>query len=262
MLALVTGRGALPAAVAAAQVVRPLICTLEGHLPDGLTPDIPFRIEHLGTLFSTLKTHGVTEICLCGAIDRPQIDLSQADRATLPLMDVLGAAVVTGEDSALQTVVRIFEQAGFTVRAAHDLAPDLIPPAGVLSRAAIPTHAEADVAVARRVLEAQGAADLGQACVVQGGKVRAREDARGTDAMLEELGSAPANAARAGLLFKAPKPGQDIRVDMPTIGPVTAAHAVAAGLEGIVIAQGGVIVLDRARVLDILNTAGMYLWLR
>jgi hypothetical protein len=301
MLALITGRGGLPGAVAQAQAVRPLVYALAGHLPDGLTPDRTFRIEHLGSMIAALKAAGVTDLCLCGAVDRPRIDPAQIDAATLPLVPVVAAAVASGEDSALRAIIGLFEQAGFTMRAAQDLAPHLIPPAGVLGLAPVPAGAEADVAVALRVLAAQGAADLGQACVIQNGTVRAREDARGTDAMLDGLGPnglKPSNApplmgggdpfsdlmdvagdmlggaadwlsgdgnqtaGRRGLLFKGPKPGQDMRVDMPTIGPHTAQRAVAAGLQGIVIAQGGVIVLDLPRVLDILNPAGLFLWVR
>jgi DUF1009 family protein len=296
MLALITGRGGLPGAVAQAQAVRPLVYALAGHVPDGLTPDRTFRIEHLGSMIAALKEANVTDLCLCGAVDRPRIDPAEIDAATLPLVPVVAAAVASGEDSALRAIIGLFEQAGFAMRAAHDLAPHLIPPAGVLGQAPVPAGAEADVAVALRVLDAQGAADLGQACVIQNGTVRAREDARGTDAMLDGLGQATApplmgggdpfsdlmdvagdmlggaadwlsgeenqTAGRRGLLFKGPKPGQDMRVDMPTIGPHTAQRAVAAGLQGIVIAQGGVIVLDLSRVLDILNPAGLFLWVR
>ncbi|WP_420012203.1 LpxI family protein [Tateyamaria sp.] len=290
MLALIAGRGALPAAVAAAQTVVPVVCTLEGHVPEGLAVDLSFRIERLGTFLNTLKKKWVTEVCFCGAIDRPQLDPSQIDAATMPLVPVLAAALGSGEDGALRAAIGVFEQAGFAVRAAHALAPDLIPPVGVLTTTRPGDGAEADVAVALRVLAAQGAADLGQACVVQNGSVRAREDASGTDAMLVGLGrSAPplmgdgdpvsglmdmagdmlgeaadwlSGEGAKPLLFKGPKPDQDIRVDLPTIGPQTARNAVSAGLGGIVIVAGGVLVLDRAGVIQILNDAGLYLWVR
>lgn len=290
MLALIAGRGALPGAVAGAQAEPPFVCVLDGHAPDGLAVDITFRIEHLGTLLGTLKDKGVTDVCFCGAIDRPQIDPTTLDAATMPLVPVLAAAVASGEDSALRAAIGLFEQAGFAIRAAHELAPDLIPPTGILTETSPPDGAAADVAIALGVLADQGAADLGQACVIHGGTVRAREDASGTDAMLDRLtnpaaplmgegdpvsglmdmaGDMLGDAAEwlsgdggGGLLFKGPKPDQDMRVDLPTIGPETAKGAVRAGLSGIVIAAGGVMVLDRARVIDILNDAGLYLWVR
>ena len=295
MLALVAGQGALPVAVASAQSKQPLICALAGHVPDGLHVDIAFRIEHLGTFIITLKNKGVTEVCLCGAIMRPQIDPSQIDAATLPLVPIMARSIAGGEDSALRAVIGIFEQAEFAVRAAHELAPDLIPPQGMLSKVMLPDDAHTDVAAALRVSVSQGAADLGQACIIRGGAVLAREDSRGTDAMLRGLtkgappfmgdadpvsdimdmagdllggvadwltGDTTQPSTRAGLFYKGPKPGQDTRVDLPTIGPRTVELAAAAGLAGLVIASGGVIVLDRPRVIEAVNGAGLFLWVR
>lgn len=291
MLALIAGRGGLPAAVAAAQPVPPLICALEGYAPEGLRVDLEFRIETIGTLIADLTARGVRDVCFCGAIDRPQVDPSRIDAATAPLVPIIAAAIAAGEDGALRGAISLFETAGLRAHAAHQLAPDLVLGAGHPTRATPPAHAAADVAVALQVLSDQSAADMGQACVIEGGRVRAREDTRGTDWMLAQLsaraaplmgegdvvsdvmdvfGDALGDAADwltgegtpKGLLFKAPKPDQDWRVDLPTIGPTTAQGAVKAGLGGIVIAAGGVIVLERARVIDILDAAGLYLWVR
>ncbi|MEM6372896.1 MAG: UDP-2,3-diacylglucosamine diphosphatase LpxI [Pseudomonadota bacterium] len=291
MLALIAGRGGLPAAVAGAQDTPPYVCALNGFLPDDVPVDRVFRLETIGTLIHDLSEMGVTQVCFCGAIDRPKVDPAHIDAATAPLVPVVSAAIASGEDGGLRAIMGLFETAGMTARAAHDLAPGLVLPAGQPTRAKAPQGAGADVQTALGVLASQGVADVGQACIVHAGQVRAREDARGTDAMLasltaratpflddgdpvsdmmdmagDALGLAAdwlsGDPARAGLLFKAPKPGQDLRLDLPTIGATTAKGAVDAGLAGIVIAAGGVIVLDQAEVIDILDNAGMYLWVR
>ncbi|MEO9575762.1 MAG: UDP-2,3-diacylglucosamine diphosphatase LpxI [Tateyamaria sp.] len=288
-LALIVGRGGLPSAVAEAQVEAPLVCALRGHDPEKLAVDIHFRIEHLGSMLDQLRTRGVTEVCFCGAINRPDIDPTQIDAATAPMVPVLAAAVAGGEDSALRAVLGLFEKAGFAVRAAHDLAPDLLPMPGVHSVVQPGADVATALPVAQAVSGAQGAADLGQACVVRNGRLIAREDARGTDAMLSDLagsadlgddpfgamlglaGEALDSAAdwlsgpdapnrKGGFLFKAPKPGQDLRVDLPTIGPNTVRHAARAGLDGIVIQAGGVMVLNPIEVRRTLDQAGMFLW--
>ncbi len=291
MLALIAGRGALPAAVAAAQASQPLVCSLEGYAPDDLRADMTFRLETIGTLIAELRARGVTDVCFCGAIDRPKVDPTRIDALTAPLVPIVAAAVQAGEDGALRAIMGLFEDAGMTAHAAHDLAPDLVLPPSHPTRMRAPDWAEADVAVALNVLASQGRADLGQACVIRAGAVLAREDARGTDSMLaglsghaspllddgdmvsdimdmagEALGAAAdwlsGDPPRSGLLFKAPKPDQDVRVDLPTIGPTTAQGAADAGLAGIVIAAHGVIVLDRPRVIDLLDAAEMFLWVR
>ncbi|ETW13319.1 hypothetical protein ATO8_08906 [Roseivivax marinus] len=258
MLALIAGRGELPRAVAEAQDARPLVCALTGHAPVGLTPDITFRLERLGGLMATLKRRGVDRVCLCGGVDRPHIRPLAFDLRTLAMLPEMRRALARGDDGALRGVIALFEVRGFAVVAAHEAAPELLPAAGVPTRTHPDTSAGADARIGDAVIEDMGRADLGQACVVAEGAVIAREDDSGTDAMLRGL---PGHA-RGGVLYKAPKPGQDRRADLPTIGPETAVGAVRAGLRGIVIEAGGVIVLDRPEVIRRLDAAGLWLWVR
>ncbi|MBT7446752.1 MAG: UDP-2,3-diacylglucosamine diphosphatase LpxI [Tateyamaria sp.] len=296
MLALITGRGGLPAAVVNSVSLRPLICVLDGHIPKSLTPDISFRIENLGTLITTLRNAGITELCFCGAVDRPKIDLSEVDEATSPFLSILAGAVARGEDSSLRAIIGIFEKSGFKVRGAHELAPDLLPPLGVLTITPLPQQAHSDVKLALTAITTNTKLDLGQSCIIRDGSVLAVEDTRGTDAMLEDVkisveptsaephdpffgmmdiaGGYLENAADwlsgqveekniiGGMLFKTPKVNQDFRIDLPTIGPDTVEKAIEARLGGIVISHGDVLVLDKNSVIEKLNDAGMYLWVR
>ncbi|MFZ5961647.1 LpxI family protein [Thalassococcus sp. BH17M4-6] len=290
MLALIVGQGALPRAVAEAQPTAPLVCALQGYLPDGLTPDITFRIETLGSLIADLRARGVTRICLCGRIRRPRIDVAALDDLTLPLVPRLRDALQAGDDGALRVVIALFQESGFEVVAAQEAAPSLLPPAGVPTAAEPAEETAADVVAGDAMLAQMGRADLGQACVILGGKVIAQEDDSGTDAMVAGLRTRPQSSAsdpfnwvmdqagdllgdaadwlsgtdgrRRGVLFKAPKPGQDRRADLPTIGPGTVAAVARSQLAGIVIEAGGVIVLDQSQVLAAMDRAGLFLWVR
>ncbi len=256
-LALICGSGDLPQAIASQQSTPPLICALEGFAPNGLKVDIGFRLETLGTLLQTLKQRGISQICLCGAIRRPPIDPSQIDTLTLPLVPILQSALGQGDDGALRAVMSLFEQRGFDIRSAAELAPNLLPPAGVLTKSE-PDINLADLMLAQSTLEDMGKKDLGQACILQNGQVIARETDAGTDAMLQNLQIASAG----GFLYKAPKPGQDQRADLPTIGLKTAQNCIALGLSGIVIQAGAVIVLSLEDVITKLDHAGLFLWVR
>lgn len=294
MLALICGTGALPAAIASVQSEPPLVCVLEGFAPDGLQPDLTFRLEHLGTFLERLRNKGVTEICLCGAVMRPRLDPSAIDVKTLPFVPVIRDALGKGDDGALRAVMGVLESAGFTLRAAHELAPDLLLPAGVPTRAQPGPQARSDAQEALLALAEMGRRDVGQACIIRDGAVIAMEGQDGTDAMLrgqalpyntpwassdpvawpaDMTGEALQAAAdwlsgpgaperRGGLLFKAPKPGQDRRADLPTLGPRTVMAAAKAGLNGIAIEAGGVIVLDQPHVITLLDSFGMFLWVR
>jgi UDP-2,3-diacylglucosamine hydrolase len=322
MIAIMAGTGALPGVLVRAlrAVGRDaLICEMAGvpvAVPDDL-PRLTYRIETLGTLLADLRQRGVTEVCLAGAMGRPKVDLALIDALTWPLVPRMQAALGQGDDGALRALIAVIEESGLAVRAAHEIAPDLLPPAGVLSKTH-PTEAqERDAMRAQAVHQALAAVDVGQACVVRAGQVIALEALPGTDWMLQSLipaatpgaqGEERAGAAahppgdpltwavdtasdvvagwadwltgpeaprpqkqqapraegiaKGGLMFKAPKPGQDRRADLPVIGPATVAHCARAGLSAIVIAAGGVMVLDRDAVIRAADAAGMVLWVR
>ena len=288
MLALIAGTGDLPLALIERLSARPFICAMAGFRP-AITPDVTFRIEHLGSFLADLKGRGITEVCMAGAVKRPAIDPDAIDVATRPLVPRIAGAISQGDDGALRAIIAIFEDAGLAVKAAHEIAPDLLPDAGVLTRTQITFDIRQDAVLAEQTLQEMGRADVGQSCIVRGGGVLAREGQSGTDAMIagfapdgdplwaavDGLGAVLGTAAewlsgadgaptdaRGAILFKGPKPDQDRRADLPVIGTQTAKGAIAAGFAGIVIVHDGVMVLDLPDVIDTLDRAGLFLWVR
>ena len=261
MLALIAGQGALPRHLAETADTPPLIASLARFPPDTLEPEVVFRIETLGTALAELKERGVTEVCFAGALRRHPIEPTEIDAATMPFVPRMAEALQQGDDAALRVVISIFEEAGLAVKAAHEISPDLLPPAGALTEAP-PTDADiADMKRAADVMAALAPADVGQACVVHRRQVLAIEATYGTDWMLGSLEHRP-DRATGGTLYKAPKPGQDRRIDLPVIGPETVHAAADAGLYGIAIQAGGVMVLDREKAIEIADKAGLFIWVQ
>lgn len=263
-LALIAGTGSLPPLLVAAlrdQNQDVLVCEMRGFAAevDEDVERLPFRIETLGTFLANLVARGIDRVCMAGAVRRPDIDPTAIDAATAPLVPRLSAAMAKGDDGTLREIIAMFQERGLRIVGAHEIAPELLPPAGTLTRASSPELGP-DLAAASEALAQMGVADEGQAVIVKNGCVIAREDARGTDAMLADQKAR--DDARGAVLVKAPKPGQSLLADMPTIGPTTAMRAAEAGLSGLVIAQGGVMVLDRPRVIETLDARGMFLWVR
>lgn len=258
MLALIAGRGGFPEAVLHALPERPLICAMEHSPPDRLQADHLFAIERLGNFLKWLRRQGVTQICMVGAVTRPQPRLSRISLATLRYLPTIRRALTRGDDGALRAAIDVLEEAGFEVLGAHEAAPDLLPPAGVPTRAQPTDTQRAEAVLGDRVSDEQGRRDLGQACVLGQGRVLVREDEAGTDAMLRALGA----EARGAVFYKAPKPTQDRRADLPVIGIDTARACIKAGLSGMIVEAQGVIVLDRAALVALLDAAGLFLWIR
>lgn len=254
MLALIAGTGALPPTIVA-QHPDVLVCAMAGFVPD-VPAKITFRIEKLGGFLSHLKDLGVTQVCFAGAVKRPDIDPGAIDAATKPMVPVIVDAIAKGDDGALRAIIGLFEGQGFEVVAAHMLVPQLLPVAGVPSKRRPDAAMMAAAVLGERVLVQLGARDLGQACIIHDGKLLAQEEHEGTDAMIADV------QAKGGVLVKGPKPDQTRRADLPVIGIETARGIVAAGLDGIVIAAGGVMVLDMAAVVAELDAHDKVLWVR
>ncbi|NBZ87895.1 LpxI family protein [Stagnihabitans tardus] len=258
-LALIAGAGGLPGAVLAALPRRPYLCALEGFAADA-TPDVTLRAERLIPFLHHLREEGITEVCLVGAVRRPRMDPALFDPATAMLVPAMIAAFAAGDDATLRFFLGLLEEHGLEVRGVDELAPGLLPGPGLLA-GSLPPQAEADATRAAAIVAALGAVDVGQACVVAGGLCLGVEALPGTDALLSQVAACAPQSGK-GLLFKGAKPGQDRRVDLPTVGLATVQGIARAGLAGLVIEAGSVILLDRDQVLDFAAAQGLFLWAR
>ena len=262
--ALIAGQGQLPALLAAELTAAGeafLIAEMDGF-PAAVAGTAPlrFRIERLVPFLDRLQDEGVQRVCFAGAVRRPKIEPELFDARTAALVPRLLGAIQSGDDAALRAVIAIFEDWDFTVVGTDQLAPGLVPGEGILSGEPSEQDRQ-DAARGAEIVSATGALDIGQGAVVARGLCIAVETLPGTDAMLE-FTAAHHPVPRAGLLYKAPKPGQDRRVDLPAIGPETVARAAAAGLNGIAWEAGGALLLDRTATIAAAEAAGLFLWSR
>lgn len=260
-LAIIAGQGMLPRMIAAEYPGALFV-----HFA-GLAIDLPSNeaylasLERFGELFDHLDAAGVTEVVFAGGLVRPALDPGNFDSVTAQIAPRALAAMQRGDDGLLRTVIEIFEERGFAVQGAHELLDGITAAPGHLAGPDLSDADRQDADRARAILQALGPLDVGQAAVVASGQVLGVETAQGTDAMLRFVAETPPELRRGtkGVLVKAPKLGQDMRVDMPAIGPGTIACAAAAGLAGIVIEAGAVLLVDRTEILTAADAAGLFL---
>lgn len=271
-LAIVAGRGALPRMIAEDcarrgrryRVVRFPGVTLdwaEGH------PILPALFEKPGRLFSDLRAAGCGSVTFAGGMARPELKPLRFDLTMLRLAPRLLSGLRGGDDRLLRLLAEIFEEQGLTLVPAQAILTGLLAAPGVPSRARPSEADRADAARAAEIVAALGAVDVGQGAVVAQGVCLGLESIQGTDAMLAfvALDGArfrPDREGARGVLYKAPKPGQDWRMDLPAIGPDTIRAAAAAGLAGVVVEAGGVLILGHDETVAAADAAGLFLWAR
>jgi DUF1009 family protein len=269
-LTIIAGGGSVPAHVAAAATAagRPvLIVALKGEADPSVEafPHEWVGWGDLGRLDQLLASRKSRDMVMVGSVrTRPDFKSIKLDLATMRSLKDILAIVVGGDNDVLSGAIKFFERRGQRIVGAHEIAADLVAAEGPIGKRRPGRDGSADIAVAMQAARAIGAIDAGQAAVAVNGRVIALEAAEGTDQMLERLKALRATgrvkwSGRAGVLAKCPKPQQDLRVDMPTIGPRTIEGAIEAGLAGIAVAAGKVMIVDRSVVTRRADAEGLFI---
>ena len=268
-IGLIAAGGVMPFAVADSLVARglnPVLFALKGACD-------PVRVERfrhhwisvgqVGRAVKLFRSENCRDLVFIGTLVRPALSEIRLDWGTLRVIGRVWAAFRGGDDHLLSGIGRILEQDGFRMVGIRDVAPDLLMPEGCITRAAPDQSAADDIARGRDVLRALSPFDIGQAAIVIDGHVVGVEDIEGTDGLLARVahlraeGRIRAKAAR-GVLVKAPKSTQDLRFDLPTIGPRTIEGAAKARLAGVAIVAGNTIVVEPQTMIEAADAAGLF----
>lgn len=212
------------------------------------------RLGAIGKALSIFRENGCHELVMGGTIKRPTVVALMPDARAMKFIIKTGAYAL-GDDGLLSAIVRMLEtEEGFRIIGVHHVLPELLAPLGTLTRHQPDPVALADLKVAVHAALDLGRKDQGQAAVGEAGRVLALEEKDGTDAMLEricQMADRPApDQTIGGVLVKVVKPGQERRVDLPTIGVATIEGAAKAGLRGVGVEAGGAIIVDREQVIE------------
>jgi len=265
----IAGGGVMPFAVAdslSKRGIAPVLFALRGACD-------PARVQHfrhhwisvgeLGRAVKLFRAEGCRDLVFIGSLVRPALSEIRLDWGTLRVLPHVWASFRGGDDHLLSSIGRIFEREGFRMVGIRDIAPDLLTPEGCFTRAVPDADASADIVLAREVLTALSPFDIGQAVVVIDRHVVGVEDIEGTDGLLARIaglrrqGRIRARESR-GVLVKAPKRSQDLRFDLPTIGPRTVEGAANAKLAGIAVVAGCTLVAEPQAMIEQADARGLF----
>jgi DUF1009 family protein len=210
-------------------------------------------LGRFGWFCRVARAEGCRDVVFIGSLVRPAIWQLRPDLKTFRLLPRIFRLFRGGDDYLLSGIASIFEEHGFRLLGAHEVAPEILMPEGVLGRERPSPRDVADIEKGLTLLNVTGPFDIGQAAVIADGRVIAIEAAEGTDQMLSRVvqlrrtGQLQLVWCR-GVLIKAAKRNQDRRLDLPSIGPQTIKAAKHAGLAGIAVTAGSTVVADAERV--------------
>lgn len=269
-LGLIAGGGDLPLAIGrrCEAEARPFyVIRLAGFADTHLErwPGAEFGMAEIGGVLKRLKAEGCGSVCMAGNVARPDFKSLRPDLKGASVLPGIIAAATKGDDALLRKILAVFEAEGFAVEGADDILGGETLPVGALGRVQPTPEQMSDLVKALQIAEKAGALDIGQGAVVVDGLVLAVEAQEGTDAMLTRVAGLPADLrgkpdAPKGALGKAPKPIQDLRVDMPVMGARTVELAAAAGLAGVGGVAGKLILIEREAILEAADRLGLFVW--
>ncbi len=265
-LGILAGGGQLPLEVARSIAARdrPVhIVAIEGEADPAIATFSHTWVNWggIGAMVQSLRDADCAEMVIVGSVRRPNLSRIRPDLGFFFALPELIGLLKGGDDSVLRRVVHMFERRGLVVRGVRDVAPELVATEDLVTNERIGQPEDAAIRLGAHALAEMAPFDLGQAVVAGPTAILDIEGAEGTDAMLQRLvdtGAVSGDRAQA-VLIKTPKAGQEIRVDMPTIGPTTIALARQAGLAGVAVARRAVLIADKAKTVDEARTAGLFL---
>lgn len=269
-VAIIAGSGELPVSVAAGLRAAghvPFVVLIGGERTSAddfaSSPRATLELEQLGNLIPLLKRERITHVVLAGGISRrPKLWRLRPNRYMLTMLARVASALSKGDNALLSTLVQLIEEVGPRVVGAHEIVPDLLAPEGPIGKFKPQSGDDRDLAAAFAAAKALGALDIGQAAIAIGGRVVAVEDVEGTDGLLArtvELRRHPRLAGKKrGVIVKCSKPAQELRADLPGIGPQTVRAAHAAGLAGIGVEAGRSLILDYEAVRTCADEMGLF----
>jgi DUF1009 family protein len=261
-LGIIAGSGPLPKRIADTYVNSGgavFVIAFEGVTDPQTTRDHDHAWGKLGRIqgaMDAMIAAQVEDVVIAGPIKRPALSSLDLDTRGAELIFRAGRKIF-GDDGLLSTVVAEIESDGFRVIGIDQILGGVLAPSGRVAGPELDAVAKADIKRGVEVLQSLGPVDVGQSTAVQEGLVLAVEAVEGTDAMISRAGALMRKGS-APVLIKISKPGQERRVDMPTIGPETIRHAAAAGFRGLAMEAGSTLLLESDEVRRLADEAGFF----
>jgi hypothetical protein len=257
-LGLIAGNGRFPVLFADAAKLAGFAVTAVAHR--GETPDVLdqhvddvrwIKVGQLGHMIEHFKSAGVETVVMAGGIKKTRMFTEY--RPDWRAVKVLARVRHLNDDVLLRAVADELEAEGITVGDATRYLPSLIAEAGVLTTEPSREQWE-DVRFGVEMVRAVGGLEIGQCVVVKNRTVLAVEAIEGTDEAIRRGGRLANGGA---VVVKMAKPQQDLRFDIPAVGPTTIASMQEVGAAVLAVEAGKTLMLDKADLLEAARKASI-----
>lgn len=266
VVGMIAGNGMAPAEIAKICIdnnIKLCVAAIEGQAELKLIDHVPhklFPIGDVGAVIKYFQEFGVNKIVFIGGVKRVELRSIRADLVGMKLMAKILSNKFLGDDKLLRVIADFFENQGFEVISAAQLMQLNIITQPIIAKTKIQPNAQdlADIQLGMKVLDAMGSLDIGQAVIVEDGYILGVEAAEGTDALIERC-AALRKKKSGGVLVKTAKLAQDLRLDLPTIGPQTLRHLANFKYRGLAIPPQHILIIESKTVMELANELNLFI---
>jgi len=249
-LALIAGNGTYPFATIrgarAAGVPRIVAAAFEGETDPSLAQQVDaiawLRVGQLGKMLTFLRESGASHAIMAGQIAPKNLFDLRPDVKALVLLATLRQR---NAESIFGAIAGEMSKVGVELLPATSFLEDQLARPGLIAGPRLSRREQMDVEFGFRIAKESSRLDIGQSVVVKGGTVLAVEAFEGTNAAIARGG---ALGRKDAAMVKVSKPNQDLRFDVPVIGPLTLDAAREAKLRVIGVEAGRTLLLEPEKV--------------
>jgi DUF1009 family protein len=202
-------------------------------------------LGQLGKLIKTFKAEGVNRAIMAGQVKHKQIFSSIIP--DFKMIQLLATLAIKNTDSLIGAVAQVLEGEGIHLMESTAFLKPLLPESGVLTKRPPSDEEKKDLDYGYKIARELGRLDLGQSVVVSDGACVALEAMEGTDAVIERAGTLV--NGKMLRVVKLAKPNQDLRFDVPVIGPATVRLMARLNVTALAIEAGKTLMIDREELI-------------
>ncbi len=223
------------------------------------TDHIEISIGEIGKAVEAMRANGVERIVFVGSLAKPDFLSLKVDMMGAKLLAQITKNKLFGDNNVLSTITKFLETHCFEVVGVNEILVDLVANSGIYTRLKPAEDEFNDIKIANNILDHLAEYDIGQGLVIENKVILAIEAIEGTDEMVKRCSSLKRVAEKAGILVKRAKLGQELRIDLPTIGLATIKQVFEAGLKGVAVQANKTIFLDREMVIEFADEHDLFI---
>ena len=263
-LGIIAGEGLLPSEIASLHQKlgrKVFIAALEGEadiFPITSYLYKQFPIGSVGALLEYFVENNVKEIIIIGGMKRPDLKSIKVDIVGSLLIAKILKEKFLGDDTVLKIISNFIESKGFKVISPKKLLELSNYDEFYKTNSTPSKQDKIDIELGIKTLKALSALDIGQSVIASDGYVLGIEAAEGTDNLIRRCELLRKND-KGGVLVKIAKSSQDMRLDLPTIGPDTIFCLAKHGYNGLAVEKSGIIIIKPKEVISLLNKSDLFI---